>query len=203
MTITKLILIAVMNLTSDAHAGDDWLCTTQASQRRSNAILACGVAIAKDEPEARAKAFQAAMEEFHRVCDSSVDCVGHEIQIMPQRTECEASGSGEKCYRLLAVYIGHNYTPVKRIKTVVAQVEVQIKREVAQVTKVFKLKRGVSKAAVLAAFGPPYDVVQYDDETLFYNNRLCRPIAGNCYVSFKQGKMVSALDIDTQYLDLK
>lgn len=194
MTLAKLIVIAAMNLLSnDALAGDDWLCTSQASQRRSNSILACGVATGQDEAAARAKAFTAAMDEFHRVCVNSIDCVNHEIQVLPQRTACDASGSSYKCYRLIQVYIGHNILPVRRTRTVVAQADT-------------KLKVGMTKEQVVAVLGSPVSV--YDTSTTrkmygfkgdkcagFMNDHLC-------HVHFTNNRAVRFSDVKSQYVEL-
>jgi len=203
MTITKLVLIALMNLTqNDALAGDDWLCTQEASQRRSNSILACGVATAKDESAARAKAFDAAMDEFHRVCDNSVDCKDHEFQVMPQRTECSNTNSGEKCYRLVQVYIGHKFMPLKRIKTVVASAAVEVRHEVSKL-KGFVLKKGMTKKQVVSAFGMPYKIAHYGNDLFFYNDKnLCSDLDSICSISFVDNKVYNTNNVDVTFLEL-
>jgi hypothetical protein len=82
----------------------DWLCTEESSQRRGDAIYACGIGAGKTESAARAAAFASAKAEFDRVCSSSDDCRGHKVSAEPRRTECREE-QGFKCYRLVAYTI--------------------------------------------------------------------------------------------------
>lgn len=82
-------------------ANADWLCTEEASQRRDNSILACGVAVASNEDQARHQAFNNSQAEFNRVCNASDDCKGHQVKAIPQRTSCTETDEGYRCYRLV------------------------------------------------------------------------------------------------------
>jgi hypothetical protein len=82
----------------------DWLCTEESSQRRGDAIYACGIGSGKTESAARAAAFASAKAEFQRICRSSDDCRGHKVSAEPRRTECREE-QGFKCYRLVVYSI--------------------------------------------------------------------------------------------------
>lgn len=198
MILTNLLLIALFN-TSNASATDEWLCTQESSQRRSNAILSCGIGIAKDEAGARAVAFRKATEEFHRVCDISEDCKDHLFQVVPQRTTCELIGSNQKCYRLVTFYIGTNFTPKKRAQILVAEIAEKVKNE----AKKIKLRIGMKKAKVLEVFGTPISVSILDSSSmsLHYDNRFCLTSYG-CFIMIERGKITDFQDVDPAFLDL-
>jgi hypothetical protein len=79
----SLILLIALTFSSVAQAtSSEWFCTTQTSQRRGDIIMTCGHGTDEES------AFNAAVAEYHRICDISVDCRNHEVFIIPQRTQC-------------------------------------------------------------------------------------------------------------------
>lgn len=138
---TTLLIVLIMLVTQNVLASDDWLCKTESSQRVENTINACGLAIAPDENTARAEAFDNARSEFDRICKASSDCTSNAITVTPQRTTCENTDDGVKCYRMVSFVI-----------------QVDLSGKVASTTpnKSFpKLKHGVPKTDVVKSFGAP------------------------------------------------
>ena len=98
-------------------ASESWLCTEEASQRRGDQILSCGIGKGSDENEARKNAFENSKAEFDRICSRSTDCRGHTVSIEPRRTSCvEKAGSGFICHRLLAFTLGNKYGEIASTK---------------------------------------------------------------------------------------
>jgi hypothetical protein len=106
-----LILSLFLN---PAKASDEWLCNQQdiSSVRHGNLILSCGEADGFDVEVAREKSFQAAVNEFKRICDLSSDCKDHKVNVEAKRTTC-VDLAGEifysdvhvRCYRLVVFTI--------------------------------------------------------------------------------------------------
>ena len=96
---TLLLLSTGLVLSTHGHA-DDWTCIDVASQKNRNIVLACGVATADSEGEAREKALKRARTEFELICETSADCAGRETLVEPLRNSCETLANGRvKCYR--------------------------------------------------------------------------------------------------------
>lgn len=95
-------------------SADEWFCTEESSQRRGNAIVACGVGESPTESVARARSLAAAQAEFDAICNISYDCHGHQILVEPKRMTCKDG----KCYRLVQFTIQDkkekNLKPVSR-----------------------------------------------------------------------------------------
>lgn len=87
----------------------DFMCKEEASERRGNRILACGIGKNKDESVARALALKNAKAEFNSICSASSDCIGKPITITPMRTACEK----DTCYRMIGFEIGETPAEVK------------------------------------------------------------------------------------------
>lgn len=97
----------------DAQAAD-WVCHEQASMVRDTSILACGIGLALTESDAREKALAKAMEEFQSICKVSDNCAGHEVNVVPKRTECQATETGFMCYRAVEFEIKSPETKIDR-----------------------------------------------------------------------------------------
>lgn len=110
----KYIMFLILFMSSTVRAGDQWLCTEEASQRSGDVISSCGIGESESEGEARSMAFDNAKAEFARICETSSDCVGHEISTHPKRTSCEQKNGKYKCYRLVQYAIG--MTAIERAK---------------------------------------------------------------------------------------
>jgi hypothetical protein len=98
-----LVLALIVQATPAAESG--WFCKEGASERISNTILACGIARARDEDEARKAALRNAFDELDLVCDRSADCRRFNLNIEPKRNECLRETDGYKCYRAVQAII--------------------------------------------------------------------------------------------------
>ncbi len=156
----------IMALLSNAAAGEDWLCTEEASQRRGNTINACGVATATTEAAARLQAFYNARAEFEAVCEG---CTAAYVE--PRRTQCEALDDGHRCYRLIAF-------EVAELKTA----------PVATPT----LRLGISQPTLVRLVGQPYEVspLIFGAYQLLYKGAMCSG-EGVCYAVLEDGKITS------------
>jgi len=108
MKTLKLCMLFAVLLMAKTSFSDDWICHEESSVRVGGAygtINSCGIGEAKNEPQARILAFKNAKAEFNQICQTSVDCHGHNVTVEPARTECESSGDGYKCYRLIRFHI--------------------------------------------------------------------------------------------------
>ena len=189
---TKMILFLLMlgwSLNSFAKM-DQWVCTTESSQRIGNTVHACGVANGKDENEARALAFDNAKLEFFKICDSSADCRGHELKVDPARTTCEAIDSGFKCFRMVSFAISD------KIASVIEE-HLPTWEEAIAAQPVQKIKRGMTIKQVVTILGEPSQVMADDMGlnaiSLIYNDR---PF---CEKSFCQVTFMNKRVIDWNY----
>ena len=141
----RIILSTLIGLSSAAaQAGADWLCTEESSQVRDGAILSCGVALGRDENEARAKSFDNAKSEFERVCTASDACRGRLFSLEPKRTSCSPEPGGYKCYRLLT------FTIKEPDRSTASEPDAGQ----ATAPTLPRLRRAMSKNGVLEALGP-------------------------------------------------
>lgn len=195
----------------------DWLCSEEASQRRGNTILSCGVASGADENEARSKAFDNAKAEFGRVCHNSSDCRGHLVRLNPTRTVCRYGAAMDfKCYRLVAFEIGDidpNPMPQAEPQVLVAATE-QPKVDSPQRNAGGnpKVKVGMTKQQVLASLGTPDSVAEgsgyFDDnddnlkhEVVFvYSGTYCA-YDRVCLVTLKNSLVERSSDFKLIYTD--
>jgi len=117
--IIPLILVSNILLLSDKAQADDWTCTDVASIKNENSVMACGVATADTEGEAREKALRRARTEFELICETSAECVGKQTIVEPLRNSCEILANGRyKCFRGLRYTILDSSKPAQRpIKT--------------------------------------------------------------------------------------
>jgi hypothetical protein len=189
-------------MVNQIQASDSWLCTEESSQRRDDVISSCGIGVASDENQARAKAFDNAKAEFDRICNPSADCKDHEITIEPKRTSCMKTKTGKvKCYRLVAFTVGNAKvapTPSPEAKntkteligpTAAPETGVETRRFVG------KMRKGLTKTEVLHFFGKPDDVTEESDGLVmrYENWSFCKrqEISQNCYVHIDRHDLVS------------
>ncbi len=110
-----LILVSSMLLLNAKVKADDWTCTDVASIKNENSVMACGVATADTEGEAREKALRRARTEFELICETSAECVGRQTIVEPLRNSCEILANGRyKCFRGLRYTILDNRKPAQR-----------------------------------------------------------------------------------------
>lgn len=111
----KNLLFCLMILLVDrAIAKDQWLCTVDNNFVNANQIGVCGVGTDYQEGEARLKALSNSMSEFKAMCALSSDCRGHNVTVLPARSECVPKVEkydthdvvGFTCYRLI-IYTIH------------------------------------------------------------------------------------------------
>ena len=177
----RLILLILTSFVSlSVYASEDWFCTSQSSKVEGESVKACGVGIGKDENEARLKAFDAAKDEFLRVCAASDGCRDRSTSIEPERTSCAKDATGFKCYRMVRFALGE--------KSAAKQGLVATAR---------KVRVGMSKADLIATFGAPYSIEHGmnlgSGEYLqaFYKGQSCETADSSCYVIIKDGKVQS------------
>lgn len=108
---------AIMSI---AHADENWLCTSEASQVQGDHVLSCGVGEAKTENVARDRAFESAHMEFRNLCKASSNCRGHAVNVEPRRTTCAETKNGYKCYRMLVFTVSHERVERTIVKYTVA-----------------------------------------------------------------------------------
>lgn len=105
MATDKLYMITILILFIQfAQAKEDWFCTTESSQVTTTSIKACGMGVAKDEDEARGKAFDSAKREYERICTINSTCM-NKVTAIPKRTTCDESSKGITCYRMIEFQI--------------------------------------------------------------------------------------------------
>jgi hypothetical protein len=225
-----LLLIFGFMFGPPASAKEEWLCTEEASQIQDGAVLACGIGEGSDENGARVKAFENARAEFIRVCDLSDNCKGYQVNVEPKRTSCEGLSKGYKCYRLLAFTIDSTKMQTPEQNRSHSQQHAQSKSEpnksskiehivLQETNEVFppfiydsiksnpKVRRGMTKKALLADFGAPEKVepswlgkkgvleMQYqgrmcDDDSLCYVE-----VGGNTVIGYRSFRPVFTEDL--------
>lgn len=191
-SILKLLLLVSACLSGQsAAAKDEWLCTEESSQLRNGAVLSCGVAEGANENEARSKAFEFAKAEFTRVCQASSNCAGHKYTVEPKRTTCKPEKVGYKCYRLLEFTFSEEKESLEKAKSNPAVTAQESLTNFANAGIRPKLKKGMKKSQVIAAFGIPEKV---DDTTFIYGSpTFCGKSFGSpiCMIWFENGKVTS------------
>jgi hypothetical protein len=98
MALKLNIFLITFCLVSTSEAAD-WICKEAASQRQGEAIMACGIGVAKDEATARILALKEAKREFDSICSESADCKGHALKVTPLRNDCQTRNGRVECYR--------------------------------------------------------------------------------------------------------
>lgn len=183
----KIILLIV--LAQNTYAAD-WLCEHEASMRRGNDILSCGIGSGLSETEARIKAFDNAKIEFNQICEGSVDCDKKQIIITPQRTECfQYNRTSFQCYRLIV------FTIVKEQK------ESEEIQNTGPISSHLKIKNGMTKTKVLAQLGIPGRVFDTNLGLEFqFSGKMCVN-DGYCDVIFKDGKVSLTENFNPIYTD--
>ena len=191
MAKNKLIWILILLCPPTATASESWFCTEAASSREGSTIQACGIGAGKDEAEARAQAFDAAKAEFDRVCQLSIDCVGHATTVEPRRTSCEQTGDSNRCHRLLVFHILPNAPSPEPIAE--AKVEPKAQEMQALGSSEPRIEKGMKKSAVLATFGEPVQVVDAGGNQLIFRyvgQPFCQGIPSqSCSVVFKDNRV--------------
>lgn len=94
-----LILWQIFSLSLQSNA--DWMCVDSAGRNTENFYQVCGIGQNQSEAEARALAFEAAKNEFKRICAESENCQSRNKSLEIKRTECKKLENEYKCYRLL------------------------------------------------------------------------------------------------------
>lgn len=189
----KLFTIFGLLTSIEAHA---WFCEEAASVREDQTIRACGTATASDKTVASAAAFQAALEEFKRVCDASTDCDPNSVIVTPRRTVCSLQTANVTCTRLVEFEI--------------PRTTVRGSRVVANVTR---MERGMSKGRLVETFGLPAQVRQGmsmrkyvrtfwgapEGEVFIYvDDRFClRP---GCLIYVYEGTVVGWIGVRPEYV---
>ncbi len=172
-------LLLLLTFAIPAFAATDWLCTEEASQRKGNAIYACGIGDGRDENEARSKAFLNAKAEFARICDASDDCRGHRVSAEPARTACE----GLRCYRLVVFTIGQSATYADKTEAFTPFVY-------DKESNLPRIRVGMAKADVLRQFGAPDRAETSMGSLEFdYSGRMCQE-GISCFAVFDQDNRV-------------
>lgn len=168
----KRFLFLVVSLFNYADASE-WLCREEASQRRGNVILACGIGESQSEDRARLQALESAKAEFRSLCEDDEECRDHATVVTPERTECELTDIDTyRCYRLISFTLGE-----------------------------YVANRGPSQ--LYKALGPPESVVRHtslDGSTswtqLVYRGSMCRYPDHSCYVILdNQQKIIERRDL--------
>lgn len=103
--VTAPFMVLVGAWSGPAGAAASWYCRDEASSRRGNEIVSCGVGEGATEGDARAEALRYAYEELEAVCGISDDCASFQLNVAPLRTECAETASGYRCYRGLKALI--------------------------------------------------------------------------------------------------
>ena len=167
------IMLLFLALPRFAYAADDWICSTQSSIRSGNVIQACGVGDASTESEARSMAADAASREFKFLCDQdSSSCLNHRVTLNPKRQTCSQTAGHFKCVRMI------EYTIAKELDST----KVQANRKLASSDDHAgtdgstvdpdapkKIRKGMTKQALLEAFGTPDFYLKVDDRFLILN----------------------------------
>jgi hypothetical protein len=179
-------------MVASAHA-DNWLCTSQASERRAGSVLACGIGRSGDEARARSMAFDNAKREFAKICNLSNDCRNHKINVVPNRTECQPSNTGIVCHRLISFEIGGPGVN-KLVDPEPFSVE--------DVSGYPRLKRGMSIKQMFALWGKAASSEIMDDigfRIYSYRGPMCEEGMYNCEVEFYRGKLKSLKYVKIEY----
>lgn len=194
---TNLILALISMSIAQA---DDWLCTSEASQKRDTTILACGIGNAGDENGARAQAFENAKKEFDRICTLSDDCRGRKINVVPNRTACEQKANIVTCRRLLSFQIGEEDANAPHIQPLdPVPVENFKPFSSAQLTAYPRIKKGMQLAKVLQIWGKPKEVeIIYHSKIVTYMGPMCDD-SGSCSVNFDENKLTWANHVRVEY----
>ena len=213
------IIFVGLFFTPLAVAKDNWFCTEESSAIVDGAIQACGIGTGKDEAEARTKALDNAQIEFNKLCKASADCKDHEVVVDPNhRTTCEPSKEGYKCYRMLAFKVtAQKMRAENKVEAKHTAVDSPVSRTVPtsisgnQGVKSFngkpKLKKGMSKRALIAEFGAPFkidnDPIESNAKWFWYSGNMCvSSYAGDtspCIVNVKNQKVESWSDFNPTY----
>lgn len=212
---TDTFIVAVVGVLIGVRGAvaDSWLCTDEASQRKGNAILACGIGVGSDENVARLTAFDAAKAEFVKLCSASDDCKRRIITVQPHRTACEQNAEkGYKCYRLIEFDIGAEPSLKQSSQATDAKL---IDRPDSfqsfsydQIDKLPKLRVGMPKRELLADFGAPQSVSNSTNfgsgksyQQLFYSGKMCVYENSSCYVIVEDGQVTGWEEFKPVYTD--
>jgi hypothetical protein len=100
----KMFFIFLM-IPSVTHA--NWYCEQVASAwvEEGKILATCGSGKAKDESEAKIKAFENANDEFQKICGKQTICGTKVVNIDPQRSDCKKIGDHYSCKRLFYFHI--------------------------------------------------------------------------------------------------
>lgn len=197
-----MILTLLSLLISSSHASDQWLCKEESSQIRGSTIAACGVGSGITEDEARSLAFNAAKQEFKRVCDLSEHCHYHKIDVEPKRTTCESFNNETKCYRLVLFTISQDFDDQNPFTSSIKTIDSPRIAMYAGIDTFLPIKIGMSKKAVLKAFGKPKEIRQYSNLTsLVYSDDMCKVGEHECVVDLYNNKVTNIIDIKNRYLN--
>lgn len=194
---TNLILALISMSIAQA---DDWLCTSEASQKRDTTILACGIGHAGDENGARAQAFENAKKEFDRICTISDDCRGRKISVVPNRTACEQKGASVTCRRLLSFQIGEEDANAPHIQPLdPIPVENFKPFSSAQLTAYPRVKKGMKLSIVAQIWGKPSEIKTYgSSKFVTYNGPMCADGSG-CKLTFYENLLDEVKDVRIEY----
>lgn len=186
-----------------------WLCTEEASQRKGNTVLSCGIASGGDENTARLASFDSAKAEFSKICAGSDDCKGHSISVQPRRTACEQTGPKEyKCYRLIEFEIGAASEPGRGSTS--ASVELADRPDgfqafrYEQIEKFPKVRLGMPKKDLLESFGAPESVSDSEGQfrqQMIFRGKMCLYENSTCHVLIESGRVKSWENFKPVYTD--
>lgn len=103
-----IVALMLLNFSKKIFADQDsWLCTETASQQLGDSsYLACGVATAVTESDARTSSLNNAINEFQGFCERSSNCRSRKVEFTPRRISCSKEMNGYKCYRAILVSLG-------------------------------------------------------------------------------------------------
>lgn len=105
----KVIMIILILSFSRVFA-DEWFCKSASSRVLQSEVMACGYAYKRTEAIAREDALYRAMDEFANICNAQSDnklCLKRGWTMIPERTECEKTKSGSKCWRSVRFVFNH------------------------------------------------------------------------------------------------
>lgn len=185
-------------LASNIALADDWLCTSESSQKRDSTILACGIGRAPDENGARSQAFENAKKEFDRICMTSDDCRGHRINVTPNRTACDQSNGSVVCRRLISFEIGEadsntsvrDPIPIENFKPFSS----------AQLSAFPRVKKGMTLDQVMQIWGRPMQVEGGPSmKTVTYHGAMCQFDFDRCQLYLENGRLYGTNHIGLEY----
>lgn len=188
----KIFVVILVCTVSLSAFGDDWFCTEESSSRSGHVFSTCGVGEATTESLARQAATDNARLEFDTLCNQDVICKAHDVSVNPKRQSCSQLRDGSfKCNRLI------EYTISDEQRKVASPGAAQ---NIAPQSA--KIRKGMSKAELLATFGKPDLYIDAGNGYLIFNYTSKEFCTSRCTIGLDHDRVYKFDGFEIGYTDV-